>query len=111
MGDGHDMTWRILYDDGSVYTSDDGPPESAPGWGVLVVRQDGGHDSPLSNVDHYLWRRDRVCWIPVMHDGLVAYLTRFAPHITACVNGSPVPYPEWNTLAKQPGWLLSEAPN
>lgn len=104
------MGWQILYDSGAVFTDADGPPERAPGYGVLVVRQTGGHDSPLCNVDHYLWRADHACWIPVMHDGLVDQFTRFAPVISACVNGACVPYPEWRRLAKEPGWLAREGP-
>lgn len=42
------MDWRIYYTDGSTFSSDDGVPEEAPGWGVVVIPQyhDGwwGHD-------------------------------------------------------------------
>jgi len=102
--------WVVYYDDGRQFSNEDGPPEAAPGWGVLVIRQGGGNDSPLSNVDHYLWRSDHQCWLPVMHDGLVDQLTRFAPYITACVNGATVPYPEWKRLAKDRGLLVREGP-
>ncbi len=33
------MESRIYYSDGSTYT---GPPEGAPGWGVIVIAQYGG---------------------------------------------------------------------
>lgn len=39
------MTFRIYYSDGTTYS---GPPELAPGWGVVVIPQYGdnwwGHD-------------------------------------------------------------------
>lgn len=34
------MRWKIFYADGSTFSDRDGAPESAPGWGVLVVTQD-----------------------------------------------------------------------
>lgn len=39
------MSFRVYYDDGTTYQ---GPPEDAPGWGVVVIAQYGdgwwGHD-------------------------------------------------------------------
>lgn len=31
------LLWRLYYGDGSTYSSDDGPPDSSPGWNVQVV--------------------------------------------------------------------------
>jgi hypothetical protein len=40
--------WRIYYSDGSTFSAGDGPPDQAPGWGVVVIPQDAdgwwGHD-------------------------------------------------------------------
>jgi len=36
------MSWRIYYSDDSTFSSDDGEPEDAPGWGVVVIPQYGG---------------------------------------------------------------------
>jgi hypothetical protein len=104
------VTWCVYYDDGTAFSDADGRPEDAPTSGVLVIRQSGGHDSPLANVDHYLWRADHGCWLPVMHDGLVDQVCRYAPVITACLNGATVPYPEWQRLVKARGLLVREGP-
>jgi hypothetical protein len=34
------MDWLIIYSDGSTYSDQDGPPESAPARGVVVIVQD-----------------------------------------------------------------------
>jgi len=95
------MDWAILYEDGSWFTSKDGPPEAAPTEGVLVIEQSGHNDSPLQNCDHYIWRTDEGCWLPIMHDGIVAQFRRYAPRITACVDGVTVSYDKWCRIAKK----------
>ena len=54
------MTWIIYYDDGSTYSSDDGPPEDAPVDGVQVIMQalsDGGRRI-VQGGDYYWWLGD-----------------------------------------------------
>jgi hypothetical protein len=55
------LNWKIWYAGGSVYTDEDGPPESAPGRGVLViVQQDANHGRRrVSSTDFYVWREGR----------------------------------------------------
>lgn len=50
--------WRIYYDTGSTYDSDDGPFESAPPDGIIcIVRRDGERVEFISGADFY-WRFD-----------------------------------------------------
>ena len=83
------MQWAIYYADGSVYTSEDGPPFDGPGYGVLVIWQEG-HDL-LFNKDFYLWHRGFKCWLETDLVGLVDYLVIAAPLIEAVKVGRVVP--------------------
>lgn len=78
------MAWCIWYIDGTTFTSEDGPPEDAPGSGVVVIAQDGGnHDTPyvksgqgygvVEGRDWYLY--DRGHWFSSDMAGLVQYVT------------------------------------
>lgn len=58
------MSWRIYYADGSTYSSEDGPPESAPGLEVQAIAQTDeatGH-SVISNRDFYWWDSEYQEW-------------------------------------------------
>lgn len=58
------LRWKIWYDDGTAYSDADGPPESAPCFGVLVIAQ-ADHDvgrELLCRKHFYYWERDR--WWP-----------------------------------------------
>lgn len=49
------MDWRIYYDDGSTFDSDDGAFHDAPSDGVIcVVRRDGEKVEFLSGADFYV---------------------------------------------------------
>jgi hypothetical protein len=53
--------WRIYYSDGSTFSSEDGAPEDAPGWGVVVIPQtdqDVGR-MMMAHWDHYCWHEDQ----------------------------------------------------
>jgi len=53
--------WRIYYDDGKVFTSEDGSWEDAPADGVLFVLQKTGDVvHTLSGCDHYVLVDDTV---------------------------------------------------
>ena len=78
--------WVIYYDDGSIYTSEDGPPFDGPGYGVIAIWQQG-HDL-LFNKDFYL--RKRECWLEVDMIGLVDQLVVSAPLIEAVKVGRVV---------------------
>jgi hypothetical protein len=35
-----DMRWKIFYVDGGTFSSQDGEPQDAPGWGVAAIAQE-----------------------------------------------------------------------
>jgi len=46
--------WRIYYDDGRIFTSDDGPFDAAPTDGVLFILQKrGDRIETISGADYY----------------------------------------------------------
>ncbi len=53
--------WRIYYDNGSVFSSDDGAPESAPLDGVVVIVEwlKSGQPQYHKDRDFYIWLEDR----------------------------------------------------
>lgn len=68
------MKWAVYYDDGSSFTSDDGPPEEAPRDGVQVVAIadiDAGKQLWHSS-DYYCWQDGE--WVPRNAAGLHDYL-------------------------------------
>jgi hypothetical protein len=83
------MNWRIWYEDGTVFSSTDGPPEKSPAWGVLGIWQRG---RSLYNKDFYIWREDYQSWVEVDQIGLVDHLVTAAPQITAVKVGRTVPW-------------------
>lgn len=49
------MIWCIYYDDGSTFSDEDGPFDSAPSDGVIcIVRRDGERIEFHSGADHYV---------------------------------------------------------
>ena len=55
-----DLAWRIYYSDGSTFSSEDGDPADAPGWGVIAIPQidpEVGR-SVMCKWDHYCWHGD-----------------------------------------------------
>lgn len=78
------MVWRLWYGDGSTYSSEDGPPEIAPGWNLQVVGQPDRTAGTgnvgyllLHGYDWYGWRLDTEEWIGVagntaVHDMILA---------------------------------------
>ena len=94
------MDWRIWYENGTEYTSADGPPHTAPAWGVQAIEQAPPHDQ-LFNKDFYLWREDYGCWIEVDIVGLIDHLTSAAGQVTALVVGRTVPHPTFSAAMRQ----------
>jgi hypothetical protein len=68
------MDWIVYYDDGSSFTSDDGPPEAAPRDGVQVVSGRHAYIGKLiwHSSDYYCWQDDE--WVPRNIVGLHDYL-------------------------------------
>ena len=93
------MTWRIHYEDGSMFTSDDGAPWDAPCHGVLAIWQPQP-EAPLFNKDYYLWRMDYGCWIECDLVGLLDHLTVGCRQVHAVLLGRMVPTARYrDTLA------------
>lgn len=112
------MLWAIYYDDGSTYSSDEGPPESAPCDGVIIVAQrdaDVGREI-LHIKDFYYWERDR--WWGCDPYGRDDYLRR--PGWKKILAGRNTEYSNYSALydraCKDPrlptksGLLLTESP-
>ena len=90
------VTWRIYYDDGSVFTREDGAPCDAPDGGVQYVWQANGDH--CFNETYYLWHELKGQWLDVDLVGLLDYLRRDAPWITAVRVGKRIPKAEWKAL-------------
>jgi hypothetical protein len=84
------MDWRVYYEDGTVFSSTDGPPEAAPGYGVLGIWQATSNHTLVSQ-DYYLYRDDYGCWVEVKLDGLIDHLVTAAPQVRAVKAGRTVP--------------------
>lgn len=75
------LRWRIYYDDGSVFSSEDGHAKDAPARGVIAIAQATGCDhhplmrlktgEPLHGYDWYWWREDLACWLTGTIDGML----------------------------------------
>ena len=75
------MEWAVYYADGSTFTSEDGPPESAPRVGVQCVLQSDertGHDVLRSSVGRWYWRFGR--WWDTDLDGSLLYRSTNVGH-------------------------------
>jgi hypothetical protein len=68
--------WRIYYDDGRIFTSDDGPFDSAPPDGVLfILQKHGDRIETISGADYYALIDDTI----VATGDLGPILRRLAP--------------------------------
>lgn len=57
------MFWRIYYEDGSTFSSEQGSPFDAPRTGVqVIVHEDGDGLSLMSQSDFYYWEPERSDW-------------------------------------------------
>lgn len=83
------MDWRIYYDDGSTYSSEDGCAENAPAFGVQAIVQRDFDDeihnvgryvlsSPMVDGNDYYWF-ERGAWYGGEIFGLWDYLSRLGP--------------------------------
>lgn len=62
------MLWRIYYDDGSTFSSADGEPEDAPGWGVIAIntlREEREPPGCVYGYDYYVFDPTICEWIGV----------------------------------------------
>lgn len=74
--------WKIWYEDGSAFSSDDGEPWESPPLGVVVIAQPRHDTDILIDRTHYIYREDENCW--AVHDllGLADQLLTRARHIS-----------------------------
>ena len=71
------MPWRVYYDGGGVFSSDEGTPSDAPAWGVLVVldsEPEREYQNPIHSKDYYLYVDGG--WVGVDFTGLLDRLTQ-----------------------------------
>lgn len=99
--------WNIRYDDGSEFSSEDGPAESAPVDGVLTIleRRPDGRVEPHHGMEFYWWTGEN--WIVGNQVDLERWLRREFP---ALKFGRYAPDSVWlaqwaATLKEQHAWL------
>lgn len=75
------MRWKIWYDDGTTFSSDDGPAEIAPMDGVqaVVQWQDNGNVDVLEGHEYYWWTGD--CWAHGRLNSLERWLRVMCPRL------------------------------
>ena len=71
------MSWRVYYDGGGTFSSDEGTPADAPAWGVLVIldtEPETEGQTIVTQKDYYL--RADGGWLGVDFTGLLDRLTQ-----------------------------------
>ena len=69
------MKWSVYYNDGTTFTSEDGPPEDAPRQNVaLIVQYYNGERKVEWKSDTYCWELD--CWVPHDRFGCERYIDK-----------------------------------
>ncbi len=95
------LKWKVYYADNSTFSSDDGEPWEAPGYGVQAVCQpepDVGLET-LHAFDYYIYRRG--CWLGIGgHDGLVDHMISYAPEIKAVLAGRQIPRQDYQVVMR-----------
>lgn len=75
------LQWKIWYDDGNTFDSDQGKPEDAPGRGVVVIATPdemvGQH--LMQGWDWYYYVEDEKQWWGSDKDGMLDHLIRRHP--------------------------------
>jgi hypothetical protein len=91
--------WRIWYDNGSSFSDEDGPPELAPGRGVICIVQDAERTGrvKLSGADYYIWKEGQ--WFRADLFGLWDYLVE--PGHKKVVFGRTVARHLYNQILRQ----------
>lgn len=70
------VVWKVRYDNRAPFSDRDGPPQAAPGLGVLTVTQaDADHGRYVLAGDPYFWWEDGRWWSGDLL-GCWDYLTR-----------------------------------
>lgn len=71
-------SWRVYYEDGSTFSSDDGPPERAPPFGFIcaIGYDETGGRYIMHGWDHYCWDVAAQQWWGMDLCGLIDRLAR-----------------------------------
>ena len=75
------VRWKIWYDDGSTYASEDGPVADAPSDGVIVIVEKK-RDRTVSihaDTDYYFWNGEN--WVSGHIEGLEKWLRAVFPDL------------------------------
>jgi hypothetical protein len=80
------MQWKIWYEGGSTFSSDQGSPQDSPKFGVLAITQaDGMHGQlTLSGGEFYVYRDDVAEWYHCDTFGTFDQLIHYA-HCISCI--------------------------
>jgi len=80
-------SWKIWYDDGSTFSSEDGNPEDAPIDGVQAILQwlHYGNYEIIPSSDYYWWLDDR--WVFGDITGLERFLRKRSQVMTIIIYG------------------------
>lgn len=94
--------WRIYYDDGSSFSSDEGEPHEAPVHGFLcaVCYSDLGKRYIISGKDHYCFDRGEGCWWGFDLQGILDRL-RHRKEVYAYIEGRSVSAATWAEIMKR----------
>ena len=63
-------TWRLYYEDGSTFDSDQGEPWESPELGICLVAQPGKDQDILATRDYVIYRTDVERWMETDIAGL-----------------------------------------
>ena len=105
------MTWRIWYEGGGTYDAAQGPPETSPAWGAVVIGQrTTAYKSALfSGVPWFVYRTDYGFWVELDDTGLLDTLVHHAPAVQAVRAGRYIRSPEfWACVKAAEAWVRDE---
>lgn len=100
------MYWRIFYDGGESFSSDDGKPWEASPSGVLIIVQEGDREWAWEQgLGFFVWKDNK--WFTVDRDGADDYLyCQIFNHPKVCLRGRMVSHEYWEeTVLKVREWL------
>jgi hypothetical protein len=103
------LEWRLYYEDGSIFSNEDGPPEASPAWGVVVIAQRVGkqHNNILwSGVPWNVYRTDLGFWTELDDIGFHDILVNKAHLVSAIRPGRYMQTDRFMSIVKQAeGWV------
>lgn len=96
------MKWKIIYDDYSTFTDEDGEPHEAPAMGfILAIGYDQqGNRYIMQGWDHYRWDRETEQWWGMDTFGVFDRL-RFNQEVYAYKEGRTVSKLRWTDMLEK----------